>query len=210
MLLFFGEFMKKFFSLLLIIALMLSFASCSLEKAEEETTDEATDIPTYESITEMTSSQMVTNDKPSETTSTVVTSATETTAEATEKSGVVTYYSDNPNNKYIRAVSEKYSVDSSCLIAFIKVNGKFPGATVLQFDGSKDSSGKMICSETTLKYVYDVPDRGAIKKASGQKTDNDGYRYAESYINFNLAVKYLVPQIEDMKSQRRYEDYFAN
>lgn len=133
--------------------------------------------------------------------------------ETTENSGKqtpVTYYSENPNNKYISAVVSKYGVDASTLVALIKTNSSVPGATVLQFSGEKDSNGNLIKTKETLKYVYDVRDSGDIMKASGKKNDNDGYSYVESYVNYNLAVKYIIPQLDEMKKKRTYEDYFAN
>ena len=112
--------------------------------------------------------------------------------------------------KWYKAVVNKYGADPSCLVALIRTNTDTPGATVLQFNGEKDSSGNLIKTEDTPKYVYDVRDSGAIKKASVKKTDNDGYNYAESYVNYKLAIKYIIPQLDEMKKARTYENYFSD
>lgn len=204
--------MKRTIVFLLSVLIILSFSSCSSSSNEQPT-----NLPTYEPLTEENATQYdensnISNDSNGEsTTKNQTTTTTAPVLKPTEaSSSVVTYYSESPNNRYIRAVSERYGVDSSCLVALIKTNSKTPGATVLQFTGEKDSSGKVIKNENTLKYVYDVPDYGVIKKASGQKTDYEGYNYVENYVNYNLAVEFIIPELENTKRERTYEDYFAN
>lgn len=210
--------MKKLYTLLLIAAIVFSFCSCQNADIRNNTT-------TTETTTEETTSKTfipydnngTTNNTDSDY-SVVTTQNQQNTPPSTtgsndsseNKSKTVTYYSENPNNKYISAVVNKYGADASCLVALIRTNTDTPGATVLQFTGEKDSSGNLIKTEDTLKYVYDVRDSGAIKKASGKKTDNDGYTYAESYVNYKLAIKYIIPQLDEMKKVRTYENYFSD
>ncbi len=204
--------MKKLYILILSAVLALSFCSCSFSGKENKGT---TDLPINENTSSASETQTTEDGLSTSNVQTEANTNADTTKppETTEKSGKqtpVTYYSENPNNKYISAVVSKYGVDASTLVALIKTNASTPGATVLQFSGEKDSKGNLIKTEDTLKYVYDIRDSGAIKKASGKKTDNDGYSYIESYVNYNLAVKYIIPQLDEMKKERTYEDYFAN
>lgn len=197
---------------MLSAVLALSFCACSFSGKENEGT---TNLPSNENTSSTSETQTTEGGASTANVQTEANTNANTTKppETTENSGKqtpVTYYSENPNNKYISAVVSKYGVDASTLVALIKTNSSVPGATVLQFSGEKDSNGNLIKTKETLKYVYDVRDSGDIMKASGKKTDNDGYSYVESYVNYNLAVKYIIPQLDEMKKKRTYEDYFAN
>ena len=132
-----------------------------------------------------------------------------TKKEAVTKEGVVTYYSDNPNNKYIQTVSKKFGVDPSHLIALIKTNAEYPGATVLQFDGSRDSQGKLITTNNTLQYIYDVQDNGTVNKSNKDGTDTYGYSKLAGMTAYMLAEKYMVPSLDNYKKNMVYEDYFG-
>lgn len=211
--------MKNLYILLLVVAILFSFCSCSNVEKDNNTTTTTTETTTEETTSktfipydnnETTNSNSTSSVVTTQYDANVTTSTTKSNSATESDSKTVTYYSENPNNKYISAVVNKYGVDASCLVALIRTNSKKPGATVLQFTGERDSSGNLIKTEKALKYVYDVSDSGMIKKSSGQKTDNDGCTYAESYVNYNLAVKYLVPQLDEMKKERTYENYFSN
>ena len=131
-------------------------------------------------------------------------------SEETTKSTTVTYYSESPDNKYIKYIAGKYNVDPAVLRALIRTNTDTPGATVLQFDGSKDSKGNLLMTADTLVCVYDVSSNGNIKKATGKATGNEGYSYIESLAAFTVVQKYMIPNIEATKAQRTYEDYYKN
>lgn len=204
--------MKKLYILFLSAVMALSFCACSFSGKENEGT---ADLQSSESTSttadaQTTEDNALTDNKTTEKSTAVKTTNPPETTENSGKQTPVTYYSENPNNKYISAVVSKYGADASTLVALIKTNSSTPGATVLQFSGEKDSNGNLVKTKDTLKYVYDVRDNGTVKKASGKKSDNDGYSYIESYVNYNLAVKYIIPQLDDMKKERTYEDYFAN
>lgn len=221
--------LKKICILSFALIILMSFCSCTSSKNDNETTSEPTvfddaftddDVlfPEENGVTEQgttddtvstTKNTSATKNNATEKKPVVTTTAPNITVE-TPSTESVTYYSENPNNRYIQAVAKKYGKDPSTIIALIRVNSQTPGATVLQFTGERDENGELIKNENTLKYVYDVRDDGTIKKASGKKTDNDGYTHVESYINYNLAIKYLIPQLDDMKRERTYEDFYSN
>ena len=64
-------------------------------------------------------------------------------------------FSDDPNNRYISAVATKYSLDSSTLVALYTVPEN-DANIVLEFDGSKDSNGKLIRTDKTLVAIYSI------------------------------------------------------
>lgn len=141
--------------------------------------------------------------------------STETTIEETtlsaldrlEKSEAVTYYSDNPNNKYICAVADKYGVDKTCLVALIRTKAQNPGATVLQFSGKTDENGNLIMSKNELISVYEINDADrTIKRASEKSSENDGYTSSESRTIFRLTKQFIVPELENLKEERVYPE----
>lgn len=124
-----------------------------------------------------------------------------------ENSEVVTYYSENPDNKYICAVADKYGVDKSRLIALIRTNAQNPGATVLEFSGKTDSDGQLVKDGNELKAVYEVTDSdGTIRKATGKMSGNDGYNFAQSLATFQLTKEFIIPQLDQMKEERTYPE----
>ncbi len=124
-----------------------------------------------------------------------------------KNSNVVTYYSDNPNNKYIKMVANKYGVDKSNLVALIKVNATFPGATVLEFTGDRDANGKLIFSKKTLVAMYDISDAdGTIKCAHRDASKNDGYTAEESKKMFLIFELFALNSLNDMRENRVYPE----
>ncbi len=120
---------------------------------------------------------------------------------------VITYYSDNPNNKYIKMVAKKYGVDKSNLVALIKVNATYPGATVLEFTGDRDEDGKLIFSKKTLVAMYDISDvDGTVKCAHRNPSMNDGYTEKESKKMFMIFELFALNSLNDMRENRVYPE----
>ncbi len=199
--------MKKTVSL--IVAAMIfvcAFSSCQKKNVSEPSSEALNS--SY--ITKSTSAQQsaaasyaVSSTLPTETQAPLKT-------EPQDENNVVTYISENPNNTYICRVAEKYGSNKANLIAFIKKNSKTPGATVLEFSGKRDSNGDLIVTAEELKYVYDVSDGKEIKRASSDGKNNDGYNKIVAKAAFALGEKFLLPSIDEMRRERRYEDYFEN
>jgi len=133
----------------------------------------------------------------------------ETTAPVADEpttTAVKTYYTDNPNNKYIVTIADKYGVDKGCLVAFVRANSDTPGATVLQFKGNRDSAGNLITTSEDLLYVYDVQDSGTILKTNRDGTDVEGMPSLAGKAAFSLVEKYIMPDIEKFKRENRLPD----
>ncbi len=124
-----------------------------------------------------------------------------------EESNAEVYFSDNPNNKYIVAVVNKYGVDSSNLIALIKVNATFPSAMVLEFSGKRDSNGELVMTYSELKYVYNIDEvENTLVRASKNGIGNDGVTFVESKILFMLMDEYFCPILPELKVNKRYPE----
>ncbi len=123
----------------------------------------------------------------------------------TDDKELVSYYCDDINNSYIVAVSEKYNVDRTRLIAIIKRNGKTAGANVLEFSGKKDENGNLLMTADELVAVYNIYDSdGSIQKATGKITGNDGFTYFESLVMFMAVKDYIIPNLDEFKEKFPY------
>lgn len=198
--------MKKIFYIIVAVLLIVcTFASCKKNNAG----------PSYEpdsSLYTTENNSVQQSNTVSQTDSTAVIPTESKAPLKTEPQGdkVVTYISENSDNHYICRVAEQYGSDKANLIAFIKKNSSTPGATVLEFSGKRDSNGNLIVTADELMYVYDVSDGKSINRASKDGKNNDGYNKVTAKVAFALGEKFLIPSIDQMRAERRYEDYFAD
>ncbi len=107
--------------------------------------------------------------------------------------------SDDPDNEYIKLVSENKKVDASVLVAIYTVPDE-GNNFVLEFDGTKDSNGKIIKSPDTLLKVHQVDKNKKIKTATVNGLGNSGVGYAEGKLVFYMVTNIVMPQ---------YPDYFT-
>lgn len=127
--------------------------------------------------------------------------------EKIENSDAEVYFSDNPNNKSIVAISNKYGVKKENLVALIKVNAEFPSSTVLEFSGKIDANGELIMTYEELKNVYEINEtNNTIVRASKSGFDNDGVNFVEAKILVTLAKEYFIPELPNLKENKRYPD----
>lgn len=207
----FGVKMKKIAFFLALILFFTALTSCKKAQGDETATYTVTQADVTENYNTETQTQVNTDSSVMQAKPSVAAHTQKKTSPATtqtEEKKVVTYISENPDNTYICRVSDKYGSEKSNLIAFIKTNSDTPGATVLEFSGDRDSSGNLITNEETLRYIYDVPENGDIKRASSDGKGNDGYNTLAAKTAVMLAEKFYIPSIPDMRENRRYEDFF--
>lgn len=200
--------MKKIIAVILATFVILcTFASCK-KKNDEGPTFYATESPSFYS---KNSSEMTQNGVSVSNSTSAPTEVETTLKTPPESNGIVTYISENYDNKYICLVAEKYGSNKGCLIAFIKRDGSLPkGATVLEFSGATNSEGNIIFSAEELRYVYEVYENGTINCASKNGDRDVGYNKFVAGLYYSLGEKYLLPSIGEMRVGRRYEDYFAD
>lgn len=147
-----------------------------------------------------------TNSNTSTTKETEKTTAAETTEydpiaayENLEKQGDA-YASADPNNKHIKKIADKYDVDPALLVVLYSepTSGENVGTNfVLEFDGTKDSSGNYVKSPDTLKKVYHIDEDGDISVTQGKMTGNIGVSYADGMLVFNMVKAILMPKYPD-------------
>lgn len=123
-----------------------------------------------------------------------------------ENSNAVVYFSDNPNNKNIVTISQRYGVPKENLVALIKVNAEFPTVTVLEFSGDRDANGELIMTYEKFKSLYEINETtGKIVKASKNGMDNDGLSFIEAKVYIALAKEYFIPELPNLKANMRYD-----
>lgn len=208
--------MKKV-SLLIVTVLIICFlfSGCSENSDDESTTTTTTESYVESSTTETTTEKQT--EKQTEQQNENKTSTTTTTKksqsnplisdedmEKIENSNAEVFFTDNPNNQYIVAVSDKYGAKKENLVALVKVNAEFPSATVLEFSGKKDANGELLMSYEELKYVYEInEEKNTIVKASKNGLDNDGVSFVEAKILITLTKEYFIPELPNLKANKR-------
>lgn len=116
-----------------------------------------------------------------------------TTEKVYEKTGEMAF-SDSADNKYIKAITTKYSVDSKNLVALYTVPDN-DGNIVLEFDGSTDSNGKLIRNKDTLIAIYSI-DKNLNSKRASEKLSLNEYSYGEMKVMFFTTTTHIMPEFE--------------
>lgn len=104
-------------------------------------------------------------------------------------------FSNSPDNRYIKAVADKYSVNANNLVAIYTVPQN-DSNMVLEFNGTKDSSGKLVRDSSTLVAIYTIDANLTSKRASKDSSKNE-YDYGEMYVMFLTVTTYIMPEFED-------------
>lgn len=213
--------MKKALLFILIFSIFfVSFPGCTGKNTDENTTTTTQSALESSSTTETTTENQTekqTEKKSEEKTTTTTTTTTKKNQsnslisdddrEKLENSNAETFFSDNPNNKYIVAVSEKYGVKKENLVALIKVNAEFPTANVLEFSGKTDENGELVMTYAELINVYNIDEsNNSITKASKNLKNNDGLNYLEAKIIVTLVKEYFIPELPNLKANKRYPE----
>lgn len=123
----------------------------------------------------------------------VTQSENQTTQKVYEKTGEMEF-SDSADNIYIKAIANKYGVESKYLVALYTVPYN-DGNIVLQFDGSTDGNGKLIRNESTLIAIYSIDKNLNSKRASEDMSLNE-YSYGEMKVMFISTTKYIMPEFQ--------------
>ena len=116
-----------------------------------------------------------------------------TTEKVYEKTGEMAF-SDSADNKYIKAITTKYSVDSKNLVALYTVPDN-DGNIVLEFDGSTDNNGKLIRNKDTLIAIYSI-DKNFNSKRASEKLSLNEYSYGEMKVMFFTTTTHIMPEFE--------------
>ena len=118
------------------------------------------------------------------------------TTKTYEKTGEMAF-SDDKNNRYIDAVSQKYGVNSENLVALYTVPEN-DSNLVLEFDGSKNADGTPIRNKSTLIAIYSIDKALNSKRASEDRKLNE-YSFGEMKVMFFSTTTYIMPEFEELK-----------
>ncbi len=147
----------------------------------------------------------VQTEKPTQTVTNAVVKITETTTEKKKKAPDETttekykktgksIFSDDKNNKYLKAVAKKYNVlpeTLACVYTVPDTNGNI----VLQFDGSVDKNNRYIRNNDTLIAIYTIDKELNSKRASNDESLNE-YEYGEMKTMFFSVGNWIIPKFE--------------
>ncbi len=202
--------MKKILPIIICLGILISLCACgSSEKTTTSTqsttipsTNDSTTLPETETTTEPTTEeQTIPATEPiSDTVSTTEPAPRPTVTDAPteettlDKTGEMAF-SNSPDNRYIKAVADKYSVNANNLVAIYTVPQN-DSNMVLEFNGTKDSSGKLVRDSSTLVAIYTIDANLTSKRASKDSSKNE-YDYGEMYVMFLTVTTYIMPEFED-------------
>jgi hypothetical protein len=103
-------------------------------------------------------------------------------------------FSDIADNRYIKAIADKYGVDSSLLVAIYTVPEN-DSNMVLQFNGATKADGRLQRDKSTLVAIYTIDKALNSKRASENKSLNE-YPYGEMKVIYFSTTKYIMPEFE--------------
>lgn len=119
--------------------------------------------------------------------------ALQTTARELKKTGEMEF-SDSKDNKYLASVAKKYGLNTDNLAAIYTVPDN-NGNIVLEFDGSRDTDGKLIRTADTLIAVYSI-DKDFNSKRASENAELNEYSYGEMKVMFMSTTKFIMPKFE--------------
>lgn len=218
--------MKKIFCLFLVLSIFVTLTGCMNNDIDNTTTTTSTTEQVTEDNVESSSTTETTTQNNDETSSTTGTTASQSDENDTttttkksqsnllisdedlakiENSDAEVFFTDNPDNKFIVAVSEKYGAKKENLVALVKVNAEFPSATVFEFSGKTDSNGELDMSYEEFKFLYEIDEEdNSIIKVSKNGLKNDGVSFVEAKVYIFLAKNYLIPELPELKANKPY------
>ncbi len=213
---------KRFFSLFLTFLLIITFCACGKNdrnktdgKSEIESTtvinsqgsstentmpvnsvisEENTQIETFTDSVIVTVAPVTPTTKPTPNIQQTTAPQTESTTKVYEKTGDMAF-SDDAENKYIKAVTDKYKINPENVVVLYTVPDN-DGNLVLEFDGSADNTGKKIRNKDTLVAIYSIDRNLNSKCASEDKTKNE-YSYGEMKVIYFSTTTYIMPEFAD-------------
>ena len=165
----------------------------AVTQAVEQTTEATTEIAVTETLSE--TAEAITP-APSPTAQSESQTEAVSTTKAIEKTGEMEF-SDDVQNRYISAVSQKYGVDAKKLVALYTVPEN-DSNIVLEFDGTTNADGSSVRNKDTLIAIYSIDKALNSKRASEDKNLNE-YSYAEMKVMFFTTTNHIMPEFEELK-----------
>lgn len=206
--------MKRIISLTVCLLLIAGLCSCKKTEKENTTvyntttteyvnvqTNTTTQIPVTEPsteestipVTEIISDTLPLTEPATKPEVTEIPTAPPTEETTMGKTGEMAF-SDKPDNRYIKAIADKYSVNANNLIAIYTVPQN-DSNMVLEFSGKTDASGKLIRNSSTLVAIYTIDASLNSKRASKDSSKNE-YDYGEMSVMYIAVTTYIMPEFK--------------
>lgn len=178
---FFGDNMRKtyiYISVLFILVSLLTACQKNRGGPTINVTDPTLPVSTQAVTVNESSTQQTTEEITVDITEPDISVPSETQSVAEDEE--IMLVSADPSNPFLNAVVEKYGVSADRLVAFYASSMKTNGNLVYEFDGTTNSSGKMVRNTSTLKNIYTVDENLVAKKATGTPEEGNEYSKKDS------------------------------
>ena len=206
--------MKKIISLAVCLLTVTGLCSCAGSKDNSTTAtyttntvinltqaSTTTQVPVTEPSTEATTipvTEIISDTLPVTEPATVPVVTEPQTAPPTEettmgKTGEMAF-SDSADNRYIKAIANKYSVNTANLVAIYTVPEN-DANMVLEFSGKTDASGKLVRNSSTLVAIYTI-DASLNSKCASKDSSKNEYDYGEMSVMYIAVTTYIMPEFK--------------
>lgn len=190
--------MKRF--ICTVLALALAFLLCSCGKQSEPNTSSEAEA---QAVTEASDkADEATTAAPRETTlpaSTTTAAPLETTRAAAapdvRTEGSDSIFTTNPENKFIKTVSETYGVNPDFLAALYTESAD--NNYVWQFDGTYGEDGKPVRTPETLKYVYALDKNCSNLQRTDGESEFLNCPRQTAIVVFEATKQLLIPKFQE-------------
>lgn len=187
--------MKKFTFVVLGFTLILLLCSCGKQDKPDITSELAS-----QAVTEALSESNVTSAENEKTTSPAETYAPQETQPVTaapdiRTDGSKSIFTTNPENKFIKTVSEQYGVDARFLAALYTESGN--NNYVWQFDGTADENGNPVRTPETLKYVYALDQNCSNIQYTDGESEFVNCSSSNGILVFEAVKQLLIPKFQE-------------
>lgn len=202
--------MKKILPIIICLGILVSLCACgssekttaSTQSTTAPTTNEGTTLPKTEATTEPTTEEQTIpvtepiSDAAPTTEPAPLPTVTDAPTEETTlgKTGEMAF-SDSPDNRYIKSIADKYSVNAEYLVAIYTVPQN-DSNMVLEFSGKTDASGKLVRNSSTLVAIYTI-DASLVSKRASKDSSKNEYDYGEMMVMFMTVTTYIMPEFKD-------------
>ena len=202
--------MKRILPIIICLGILVSLCACgssektttSTQSTTAPTTNEGTTLPKTEATTEPTTEEQTIpvtepiSDAAPTTEPAPLPTVTDAPTEETTlgKTGEMAF-SDSPDNRYIKSIADKYSVNAENLVAIYTVPQN-DSNMVLEFSGKTDASGKLVRNSSTLVAIYTIDASLVSKRASKDDSKNE-YPSGEAIVMFMTVTTYIMPEFKD-------------
>lgn len=107
-------------------------------------------------------------------------------------------FNDSPDSKYMQIVIEKYKFNPK-MLASVYSSPNTGQNYVFEFNGTKDSSGRYIRNQDTLRRVYLIDENdNIVSVAAAKSSERVNISQSENWISMEVLIKKMIlPEIQE-------------